>query len=286
MFIVTTSVVAILWGCSGKPPQTDTPEMGKTLATVNGVDITEADVGLRLQSVHGKVPGSEEIRKESALEEIIREELLYQEGMKLGLDRDPIYRNKIARLERQLADVKRAEMARRVYNTEIASKIEVTTEDARRYYDAHAEEISTELHLGVITFSNGGDANRELNAIREGTPFEEVARRIMGGESVRGREPWDLGFVSWGTLPLEVSDSVYRLKTGEVSNVLGSRRGRFQVFMVLGSRKKPDVSFQNASGVILNRLRDQKMREAYDQYVARLRREGTVLMHEGNNPAH
>jgi len=49
------------------------------------------------------------------------------------------------KLEHQLAIAKRAEMTRRVYNTQVAAKVEITNVDARNYYDKNAHQIATEL---------------------------------------------------------------------------------------------------------------------------------------------
>jgi parvulin-like peptidyl-prolyl isomerase len=262
-------------GCTGKKESAGSSKKeSKVVARVNGTPLTEEDLSFRLLGPHGERKTSGNQPK--ALDDLINEELLYQQGLKLGLDLDPGYRAQIARIERQLAHVKRAEMMRRVYNTQVAAKIEVSSQDAKKYYDEKVDQITTDLHLGALSFSNKGRAEETLKTIRGGAPFESIARSVMGSQGSAGREPWDLGFLSWDQIPVDFVDAVYQLKPGEVSEVVSSKRTGYQIFKLFGVRKNPKADFSAVSGIIMNRLRDQKVLEAYEQYVANLRKEAKI----------
>jgi parvulin-like peptidyl-prolyl isomerase len=266
---------ALLCGCTGKQESAAKPELaGKIIARVNGTPITEEDLSFRLPGAHGgrKASGNQQ----KALDDVITEELLYQQGLKIGLDKDPGYRAQIAKLEHQLAIAKRAEMTRRVYNTQVAAKVQITQADAKNYYDKNANQITTELHLGVISFNNKERAEEALQKIRSGATFESVARSVMGDQASAGREPWDLGFLSWGQIPFDFVDAVYRLKPHQVSDVVSSQRTGYQVFKLFGARKNAKADFASMSGLIMNRLRDEKVIEAYGQFVEKLKKEAKI----------
>lgn len=268
-------LAALLWGCTAKQEVAGKPEKeSKVIAKVNGTPITEEDLSFRLPGAHGERKASGNQQK--ALDDVITEELLYQQGLKIGLDKDPGYRAQIARFERQLDHVKRAEMTRKVYNTQVAAKVEITHADAKNYYDKNADQITTELHLGVISFNNKEGAEEALQKIRGGAPFESIARGVMGSQASAGREPWDLGFLSWDQIPFDFVDAVYRLKPGEVSSIVTSKRTGYQVFKLLGARKNPKADPTSMLGVIMNRLRDEKVMEAYEQYVEKLKKEAKI----------
>ena len=268
-------LAALLWGCSGKKESAGKPELeSKIIAKVNGTPITEEDLSFRLPGAHGARKASG--KQQKAVDDVITEELLYQQGLKIGLDKDPGYQAQIARIERQLANVKRAEMTRRVYNTQVAAKIEITHSDAKIYYDQNANQITTELHLGVMVFNDKERAEEALGKIRGGAAFESIARGVMGSQVSAGREPWDLGFLSWDQIPFDFVDAVYKLKPGEVSDLVSSRRTGYQVFRLFGARKNPKADFASMSGFIMNRLRDEKVREAYEQYVEKLKKEAKI----------
>ena len=276
LFLLVGFILAhIFGGCTAKTESAKSSEPeGKIVARVNGTPITEADLAYRLHGAHGarNDPGIQQ----KTLDDVITEELLYQQGLKVGLDKDPGYRAQIAKLEHQLAIAKRAEMTRRVYNTQVAAKVEITHADAKNYYDRNVNQIATELHLGVISFNNKEGAEEALQKIRGGATFESIARSIMGSQVSAGREPWDLGFLSWDQIPVDFIDAVYRLKSSEVSNVVSSKRTGYQIFKLFGARKNPKADIANLSGLIMNRLRDEKIIEAYKQYVENLKREAKI----------
>ena len=264
-----------LSGCTAqKDPERSPEKAGKVVAKVNGTTLTEEDLISRLHGAHGgrKAPGN----RQKDLDDLITEELLYQQGLKIGLDKDPGYRAKIARMDHQLANFKRLEMTRRVYNTQVAAKIEISNGDAKGYYEKNANQIATDLHLGVVSFNNREQAEEALKKIRAGAPFESIARGAMGNRVSAGREPWDLGFSSWDQIPVDFADAVYKLKPGEISNIVSSKRTGYQIFKLLEVRRNPKADFASLSGVIMNRLRDKKALEAYGEYVEKLKKEAKV----------
>lgn len=276
LFLLVGFILAHTFGgCTAKKESAKSSVTeGKVVAKVNGTPITEEDLSFRLPGAHGERKASGNQQK--ALDDVITEELLYQQGLKIGLDKDPGYRAQIARFERQLDHVKRAEMTRKVYNTQVAAKVEITHADAKNYYDKNANQITTELHLGVISFNNKEGAEEALQKIRGGAPFESIARGVMGSQVSAGREPWDLGFLSWDQIPFDFVDAVYRLKPGEVSSIVTSKRTGYQVFKLLGARKNPKADLTSMLGVIMNRFRDEKVMEAYEQYVEKLKKEAKI----------
>lgn len=267
-------LAALLWGCTAKQEVAGKPEKeSKVIAKVNGTPITEEDLTFRQQGAHGGKGASQQ----KTLDDVITEEILYQQGLKVGLDKDPGYKAQIARMERQLANFKRAEITRRFYNTQIASRVEITNQEAQEYYNKNVDQIQTELHLGMIGFSNKEDAEAALKRIRSGEPFKEVAAaNASKGMPAGQRPPWDMGFVTWGQIPDEFGPTVYKLKPGEVSDIVSSKRTGFHFFTLLESRKNSKVEFGNFSGLIMARLRDKKIMESFENYVAKLKKDAKI----------
>lgn len=275
LFLICIAFAAMVGGCTANKGTAEKPEaVSKVVAKVNGTPIAEEDLSIRVHGAHGSRKSTGNPQK--ALDDVITEELLYQQGLKVGLDKDPGYKAHIARLERQLASARRAEMVRRVFNTQVAAKIEVTMADAKNYYEQNANQIGTEVHLGLISFGGKEQAEEALKKIRGGAPFESVARSVMGSQAVSGREPWDLGFLAWDQIPMDFVEPVYKLKPGEVSGVVSSPRTGHQIFKLFESRKNPKADLNSMSGMIMNRLRDKKVVDAYDQYVRQLKKDAKI----------
>jgi hypothetical protein len=66
------------------------------------------------------------------------------------------------------------------------------------------------------------------------------------------------------------------LNPGQISDIVSSKRTGYQIFKVFGDRKNPKADFASMSGLIMNRLRDEKVLEAYEQYVEKLKREAKI----------
>jgi peptidyl-prolyl cis-trans isomerase C len=271
-WVALCAAVLVLAACQGKPPA---DRDGKAvLARVNGTPITEEDVAISLSRGHGR-PADVQLGREF-LDDVIVEVLMYQQGLKLGLDKEIGYKDFIAKKQHQAARAQWREMKRRVINSQIASKIDIRHQDARDYYEKNAERLSTQLHLLYIKVKSRGAADEALKKIRDGASIESVARPLMGDTKVNGREAWDLGFVKWDQIPIDFFDAIYRLKPGELSDVMGSQLAGFQIVKVLAKKKVPGVSFSASQGILMNRLRDLKMLESYNQYVAQLKNNAKI----------
>ncbi|MDO8723747.1 MAG: peptidyl-prolyl cis-trans isomerase, partial [Syntrophales bacterium] len=254
-----------------KKEATDGAKPSKVIAKVNGAAIREDDLAVRL---HGTRSSTN--TKPDRLDDIITDELLYQQGFKLGLDKNPDYQVQIAKLERQLSDMKRSTMRRLVYNSQVASKINITDQAVKNYYDKNLSQITTEYHLGLIWINNKEQAEGILKKIQSGVAFESVARTVMGEKATAGRKPWDMGFRSWGEIPPAYLDTVCKLKPGEVSGILTFPQSGYPIFKLLEARKNPKADFENMSGAIMSRLRDKKVAEAYEQYVEKLKKDAKI----------
>jgi peptidyl-prolyl cis-trans isomerase C len=248
------------------------------LATVNGVAITEDDLYLKLQGGHAASMTPE--ARQRALEELITEELLYQKGLKIGLDKDVKYQNAVRVMEQRMKAIKRAEMARQIRNTQIASTVAVTNEDVKKYYEEHEATISLDQHLLGIQFPDDAQARAAYERIKGGASFETIARekfaRLPKGKTV----PWDRGYLHWNQVPIEWTDAIFALKKGETSEVLSSKRSGIYIMKVVDRRKNPDAAFARMSASIMNRLQDQQIMQAYDRYIEQLKREARIVKHE------
>lgn len=275
---------------------------GKVLAKVNGTPLTERDLALSTQPT-----GHDAEERKADLDRLITEELFYQQGIKLGFDKDPSYQRKIKELEqsghgaaakspgfkRYEANLMRQEMARRIFNNEIAAKADIRFADAKAYYEKNRAQIATDLHLGLLKFETKGEADAALKKIRSGESFEKVARGVekgpedaaaakgKGAPAVGEAKPaWDLGYQSWTEIPIDLVDTLYRLKPGEVSDVFGSPQAGFQIAKMYGSRPHPGkTDFATLEASLMNRLRDLKIIEIYQQYVAGLKKDASIKIY-------
>ena len=243
------------------------------LATVNGVAITGDDVVQRMGG-HERLLNTP--MKDRVLEDIITDEVLYQKGVRLGLDKDAKYRGMVRMMELKIAEFKRAEIARRVRDTQVAAKVNVSEQEVKDYYDKHAEEIGTDLHLGLLHFDSAAEANDAVTRIRTGTSFEKIAVGKFSHLPKGGKQTWDMGFMHWNQISPDLQGVVYGLKKGEVSEVLDrSPNGSFLI-KVIDRKKNAGAGFASMGTAVENRLQAIKMKEAYERYVQQLKNDASI----------
>jgi parvulin-like peptidyl-prolyl isomerase len=247
------------------------------LADVNGVAITEDDLNLRLPGDHTASITPQ--MRDQALQDLIDEELLYQKGLKLGMDKDAKYRNALKVMEARMKMFKRSEMARMMKGSKIASAVNVTNEDVKKYFTEHEAMISIDVHLLGIRFPDEGEAGKAHERMKSDS-FEAIVREKFAHAPKGKTAPWDMGFLHWNQIPVEWVDAVYALKKGEISGVLNSQRNGIYIVKLVDRRKNPDAALERASASIMNRLVDVRGREAYSHYIDELKREARIVKPE------
>ena len=167
--------------------------------------------------------------------------------------------------------------ARRVRDTQLAAKVSVTERDVKDYYDKSAENIGTDLHLGLLLFDTADEARDSLARIRAGsTTFEKIAAGKFAHVPKGSKQTWDMGFMHWNRISPDLLETVYSLKTGGISDVLDrSPNGSFLI-KVIDRKKNPNASFASMGTAVQNRLHAIKMKEAYDRYVQQLKRDASI----------
>ena len=152
--MILCAASALLLGCDGKgaaptsAPASSRPQgvANDVIATVNGAPIREADVLFRLKSDSHQNEMKPEYRK-NLLDGIIREQLVYERAVQLGLDKDANYQDEVRKLDAQMAAVKRKALGELFYQQEIAGKAQVSDAEAKKYFEDHAEWFRTDLHV-------------------------------------------------------------------------------------------------------------------------------------------
>ena len=259
---------------SCKSGETDGGSKAGVIVTVNGASIMEDDLYLRTGGGHGGNVTPE--MRQRLIDSLVDQELLYQNGVKLGLDKDQDYRNAVRILEMKLRDFRRAEMARRVASTRIASTVNVTSDDVNHYIEANVGHLKEEYHLAMMSFSGPAEADSARARIVGGEPFEKVATSQWSYAAKMGKKPWDLGYLHWYQVPGEWQEEVSRLGRGEISKVLYGNATGYCIVKVIDKRTDPKFDPRSASAAIMNRLRDDRVAEAYKQYVDKLKQEAAI----------
>lgn len=159
-----------------------------------------------------------------------------------------------------------------LYNT-IYKDINVTDREIQTYFqqnlNAYKKEKEVLLHQIVLKdYDEAYQIRRTL--LRFPEKYEKIAReKSIGREASNGG---DMGYYEFGILPKDMEDVVFALELNEISPVVKSPYG-FHIFKVTKIKKPRTLNFQDAKEIIRKEITGDKTRQAYLDYIAKLKRE-------------
>lgn len=271
------AAVAVVASCGEREAAGTRARAGKAkvLATVNGTPITEKDLDHRARRAAGGAPGHDP--SGNVLQTLVREELIAQRAVQLGLHEEPGFREKLEELEAQVRAFERQELAA-LYRVYVRNQAVPTEAEARAWFEKNATFVRTRFHvLQILRKGEQAEIARDREDVRGGTPFEQVAARRFQGLPEGPRPPWDLGEMSWHQVPRPWRGILDRLEPGQVSDVIAGEGGRFWVIKLAGRRVDPAVSFEGEKERIVEDLRQQRTAELYDAWLAELKAKAEIV---------
>ncbi len=212
----------------------------------------------RLQAVKKVLPDfdpSDPERRRAVLEEWIRQQLLVQEALRRGVDRDP-------KVARALEDAKNLilvrEMVRRIAGEEAVSEIE-----AKEYYDAHKKDFAdpVEWRVRELVVKDEDTAKQVLIEAYQGADFAELVKKYSKGRSA-WKDRGDLGWLKVLPFP-KMRDVVRALEPGQISSVFKGPEGYYLVKLEgkKGGEPKPFTEIKEDIVAGLRVLRQQQKLE-------------------------
>ena len=254
----------------GYPPEKEKKMMYKVRDDIIN---TMVDQKLTDQEVRkfGIIIDDEEVL--NAIERVKQKNALTEEQMLADLARQGMT------LETLKKNIRDQMLRARLVNVAVRSKIVITREDARAYFDSHPEEFQGErkMHLWHIMTNTPKFAfESEIKAGRE--QMEKVQTRLGAGESftVIAREisaakgplvANDIGLFRFGVLSPELQAAVGDLKEGEYTGLLETANG-FQIFYVhkieAGAGKQFDEVLADIQQKMFNELVDKRFEKWLD----------------------
>ena len=272
-------LIASLCSCGEKrdaSQKTDVDPQVKILATVNGVQITEYDVKQLLK----RVPAGEGVHQEASknmLQTLVRDELIYQKSLELGLDKNQEYRSKLREAEAQLRAFQRQAMAT-LFLRYVQDKVAVTDSEVKGYFEKHAKRMQTKYHVWQIFYKGKyPEIAKDYGDLKKGMPFEKVAARRFPNLPPNIKAPWDIGEMYWNQMPQPWQDVVDLLAPGQVSDIITGPNERFWVIKLIGKTVDPKITFATEKERIVEVLRKQKADKLYGDMLSELRAKSDIV---------
>lgn len=175
----------------------------------------------------------------------------------------------------------------KLVNIQVKSKIIITDEDVRKYYESHPEEFSGEdrYHLrNILIKIPFGAVASERRSIRE--RMEKIVARATSSEAFakmakahsegpRADQGGDLGDFAFSDLSEQLREALEGVKAGEVTPVIETDLG-FQVFFVEDIVRSSGKSLERATAEIQERLFSEIVNEKFQDWLSELRQQSHI----------
>jgi peptidyl-prolyl cis-trans isomerase C len=208
--LVVASVLTALAACQPKGASTSTADTSPTLATVNGAPITQNFFDFYIKAIAGKPSSALTPDQQSqALDNLIRAELVAQQALKDGVDKNS---DTVNQLELTRLNVLQQAVAERYLKDRRPSE-----QDLRAEYENQVAALpKLEYHARHILVATEPFAQRVVERLEKGDKFDDLAKKeSMDSSKDNGG---DLGWFTPDRMVKQFADAVVELKPGEYTH--------------------------------------------------------------------
>lgn len=220
----------------------------KVLATVNGKKITQQDYDAYTQ----ENPQSLQIGKERILNELISRELVFQDALKKGLDKDKELLAKLEAVRQNLILGAALEKA--------TSSQAIKDEELKKVYDARLAEFNVqEFKARHILVKTKEEAEKIVTELDMGGDFAELAKKKSTGPT--GKNGGDLGWFAPQQMVPEFSQAVSQLEKGKYTKSPVQTQFGWHVIKLEDTRSAVPPTFEQVKPQLKKVVEQQRANE-------------------------
>jgi parvulin-like peptidyl-prolyl isomerase len=274
------------------------------IAKVNGTVFTQKDLETEVDRLiprvtfHRSVPP--EKRKNyygKAIDQLIDRELQYQDAKAQGIK---IEKEKIdaqigkfkkrfkseqeykAALEREKATeeqvrarIEKELLAQDAFTRNVTEKAKMSDPALKEYYEKNAAKFKQpeSVKLRIISVKEEKKAQDILAMIKQGDDFAELAYNMS--EDTYRIKSGDAGYIHKGRMLPEIDEAAFKLKAGEVSDIIKAENN---YFIVKVEDKKPEqqMTFEETKEKLRNELESERAGELKQKWMESLRSKAKI----------
>ncbi len=214
----------------------------------------------------------EEIKKQNSLTDEQLRDALRGQGMTMASYR---------------ADLRRQLLRFRVLNIAVGSRVNVSDDEVRAYYERHMKggsNVQVRASHVYLAIPEGADdtaaaeklaqAQKILDRAKAGEDFAKLARETSDDAATRA-DGGDLGYFGKDMLPKAIEELVFSMKVGEVRGPIRVDRG-YHVIKLIDRKTKDPKPFDEVKDDIRGQLRQKDMERQTKIYITELRKKTLV----------
>ena len=265
LFLIFAVVFFI--GCTQKESS-----KGPVLAKVDGTVITKEDFINKISRVPewARERFQSEQGKKEFLDELIKEQLIYKDAIKNGLDRDNAFK-------KELEEFKKMNLIKTILEKEVEKKAKLDPKEIRDFYDKNTDKftIGTEVRARHILVDTEEQAKDIIKKLRLNENFSMLAGQYSKDKAT-AKNGGDLGFFGRGRMVPEFEAVVFNLKVGENVNVPIKTRFGYHIVQVTDRKEGRAGGFEEVKGALERQLMIEKQKTLFDTYIEKLKKEAKI----------
>ena len=206
------------------------------------------------------------------LEQLATSRLLYQEGVKQGLTKDPAVKSQIDEATRKI-------ILGVLLQREIENRIQAPSpKEVNQYYLTHADEFLQEKQVKArhILLKDETEAKKVAAELQKGADFTTLARDKSSCPSAA--QGGDLGFFTRNRMVKEFADAAFTLKKGEVSPPIKTKFG-YHIIMIEEIKEARAKPLDEVRTTIENKLTQESKNQIFKNYVEGLKKKFNIVLH-------
>lgn len=250
------ATVVIVAGC-GKQQPAETP-----VARMDEKTLTLEDIRKEVDTTQGL----SEVQVQQFIQRWLRDELLYQEAVKRGLDRSDDIERKVAEARRQL--IINAYLEQEVYSL---TANDISEEEVGAYYDAHGKEFVLPhdvVLLSYVLFKNRDVATEFRNAVVKGAPWSTALQQLTTLPDLRVDSVY---YTQATLLPPELWRVAANIKDREASFPISTTQGFYVLYVWKYQKQGQQADRSYVEPQIRSRLLIERRKKKYDSLLTALR---------------
>jgi parvulin-like peptidyl-prolyl isomerase len=258
----------------------------RAVAEIKGEDpitVGELTQHFKMQFFHGVERAIESKRlnskKASTLEEMIFKRVFRKEALRLGLEKTERYKNRVQEYETSV-------LFGTFINKVIVPDIKLKEEEIKSYYKDHIQEYTMPemMKINTLVFAKREDGESAIEKLRKGTEFQWLAAHAEGqlDQHTKGLLTFDEKPIVTKDLPEGVQKAIHGARAGNF-RLYESPQGYFYVFAIRDVIPSKPQSFEEARGMVVKKVFDDKTKKALEDYADKLRAVSDVKVYLKDN---
>jgi len=250
-------LACIGFGCAQKNSRSE------TLARIGDRFITLEDFKDRVSKLPQHYKTLVNKNKKKFLDDLIVDELFYEEAIRKGLAKDK-------ETKAVINEAKKKILVAKLVQVEVEDKIRVNEDAMRSYYDEHKEQFMTPVRWRAshILVPTEEEAKTILADLAQGRSFEDLAKeKSQDGTASRGG---DIGYFAKGHLIPEFETACLQLGIGSVSDIVKTKFG-YHIIKLTDRVESQVEDFEAVKRSIKDILEKSHRRDLFNNLVNRLK---------------